>query len=251
MTKLAGRSVLITGSSSGIGAGLARAFAAAGADVVINYPTSAQADQAEAVKRDIETLGRRCLAVEADVSQEADVQRLFDAADGFLDGIEILVNNAGIAQTAPIHEMSVASWDRMLAIHLRSVFLLTRLVLPQMYRRDSGRIINTASQLAYKGVPGYAHYTAAKAGIIGFTRSLALELGQRNITANCVGPGATDTPLLGGATKQLLEAIRRSIPKGRFAQVAEIVPAYLFLASEEASFVQGQCLSPKGGDVFL
>ncbi|MBM3492171.1 MAG: SDR family oxidoreductase [Alphaproteobacteria bacterium] len=251
MIRLAGSRALVTGSSSGIGAGVARAFAAAGADVVINYPTAAQADQAAAVKHDIETHGRRCLAVEADVSQEAEVQRLFDAANGFLNGIEILVNNAGIAETAAIHEMSVASWDRMLAIHLRSVFLLTRLVLPQMYRRDGGRIINTASQLAYKGAPGYAHYTAAKAGIIGFTRSLALELGQRNITANCVGPGATDTPLLGGATKELLEAIRRYIPKGRFAQVAEIVPAYLFLASAEASFVQGQCLSPNGGDVFL
>ena len=251
MTKLAGRRALITGSSSGIGAGVARAFAAAGADLVINYPTPQQAEAAAAIKRDIEALGRRCLAVEADVSQEADVERLYDTANGFLDGIDILVNNAGIAETALIHEMSLASWDRMLAIHLRSVFMLTRLVLPQMYRRNAGRIINTASQLAYKGAPGYAHYTAAKAGIIGFTRSLALEIGERNITANCVGPGATDTALLGGASKQLLASIRASIPKGRFAQVAEIVPAYVFLASEEAGFVQGQCISPNGGDMFL
>ena len=120
-----------------------------------------------------------------------------------------------------------------------------------MYEQDYGRIVNTASQLAYKGAPGLAHYTTAKAGIIGFTRSLALEMGARNVTVNCVGPGATETPILDGVPAEMIDAIRADIPKGRLAQVEDIVPAYVFLASEEARHMVGQCVSPNGGDVFL
>jgi NAD(P)-dependent dehydrogenase (short-subunit alcohol dehydrogenase family) len=137
--------------------------------------------------------------------------------------IDVLVNNAGIAHASAVHETSVASFDRHLAVHLRSTFLTTRLVLPQMYARDSGRIINTASQLAYKGAPGFAHYTAAKGAILSFTRSLALEIGTRGINVNCVAPGATRTPMTAGLTDEIMDAIRAGIPKGRIAEVDDVV----------------------------
>ena len=251
MARLENRRAIITGSSSGIGAGVAIAFAAEGADVILNYPGPEQQVDAAAVGREIEALGQRCFAIQADISQQDQVDHLVNNAYGELGGFDILVNNAGIAETATIETMEVASWDRMIAVHLRGVFMMTRRILPLMYMQNYGKIINTASQLAYKGAPGYAHYAAAKAGIIGFTRSLALEIGERNINANCVAPGATNTPLLEGATEALLESIRQSIPKGRFAEVAEIVPTYVFLASDESGYFQGQCLSPNGGDVFL
>lgn len=251
MSKLQGRRALITGSSSGIGAGVAVAFAREGADVVVNYPSPRYRADADAVVAAIVAQGRRATAIQADVSNADEVAALVAGTVRELGGIDILVNNAGISETAPIDQMTIESWDRMMSIHLRSAFLATRLVLPMMYRQDYGKIINTASQLAYLGAPGYAHYTAAKAGIIGFTRSLALEIGPRNINANCVAPGATNTPLLGGATPKLLDAIRASIPKGRFAEVDEIAPTYVFLASEDARHYQGQCLSPNGGDLFL
>lgn len=243
--------VLVTGSSSGIGAGVAAALAAAGARVAINFPRIEERGRADEVAQAIAVTEREAFLVEADVSQEAEVTSMVAQVEAALGPVDVLVNNAGIATSAPVHEMSAAMWDELLAIHLRGTFLCTRAVLPGMYERDYGRIVSTASQLAYKGAPGFAHYTAAKAAIIGFTRSLALEIGARNVTANCVAPGATKTPILADVPADMLEAIRLGIPKGRLAEVEDIVPAYVYLASEEARHVTGQCLSPNGGDVFL
>jgi 3-oxoacyl-[acyl-carrier protein] reductase len=246
-----GRVALVTGSSSGIGAGVAAALAAAGARVAINYPGAAQREAAEEVAQEIAVTGRDPLVVRADVSKEEDVAAMVTSVERELERIDVLINNAGIANVAPLHEMSVAQWDEMIAVHLRGVFLCTRAALGAMYARNYGRIVSTASQLAYKGAPGLTHYTAAKGGIVSFTRSLALEIGERNVTANCVAPGATRTPILDGLPAEMLEAIRQSIPKGRLAEVEDIVPAYVFLASEEARHMTGQCISPNGGDAFL
>ena len=248
MGRLTDKRALITGSSSGIGAGVALAFATEGADVAVNYPDDEQRQNADAVVEAIKAQGRRGIAVRADVSGEDAVNELVDRAVETLGGIDILVNNAGIAHTAPVEAIPVDVWDRLLAVHLRSVFLTTRRVLPLMYEQDYGKIINTASQLAYKGAPGLTHYTAAKGAIVSFTRSLALEIGTRNVTANCVAPGATRTPLLDNVPDELMEIIREGIPKKR---IADIVPTYVFLASEESRHFHGQCLSPNGGDVFL
>jgi 3-oxoacyl-[acyl-carrier protein] reductase len=247
---LSDRVALVTGSSSGIGRGVALAFAAAGADLVVNHPGTAPAE-AEAVAEAVRALGRRAVVVAADVSEEADAARLAATAREVFGRIDILVNNAGIAPAGAVHELAVEVWDRVLAVHLRGTFLMTRAVLPQMYARGHGRIINTASQLAYKGAPGFAAYTAAKAAILGFTRSTALELGARDITINCVAPGATRTPMLDGVPREVLEAIRSAIPLGRLAEVEDIAPSYVFLASDAGRHYQGQCLSPNGGDVFL
>ena len=248
---LRGRTALITGASSGIGRGVAVAFARQGARVAVNYPDPAQRPAAEAVCGLIDEAGGEAIAIEADVSVEDDVARMVRGTRDAFGGIDILVNNAGIAHTAPIQDIPVATWDRLIAVHLRGTFLTTRLVLPGMYEAGFGRIINTASQLAYKGSPGLTHYTAAKGAIIAMTRSLALEVGARDVTVNCVAPGATRTPILDDVPRELIEQIRQSIPLGRLAEVDDIVPTYVFLASDEARHYQGQCLSPNGGDVFL
>lgn len=249
--KLADRVAIVTGSSSGIGRGVALALAAEGAAVVVNHPTGAERADAERVREMIAEAGGRALVVGADVGEEDAAGRLVDTAIEAFGTVDVLVNNAGIADAAPVHEMPVAQWDRLLAVHLRGVFLVTRAVLPTMYARGSGRIISTASQLAYKGAAGFAHYTAAKGAIIGFTRSLALELGDSGITANCVAPGATRTRMLADVPEEALEAIRQAIPLGRLAEVEDIVPSYVFLAGEDGRHYQGQCISPNGGDVFL
>ena len=246
-----GRAALVTGSSSGIGAGVAGALAAAGARVAINYPNPATKAQAEEVAGTLSITGREPLLVQADVSVEDQVQSMVETVEAEFGKIDVLVNNAGIATAAPLEAMSAAQWDELIAVHVRGVFLCTRSALPGMYERDYGRIVSTASQLAYLGAPGLTHYTAAKGAILSFTRSLALEIGARGVTANCVAPGATRTPMLDQVPADMLEEIRSKIPKGRLAEVADIVPAYVFLASEEARHVTGQCISPNGGDVFL
>jgi 3-oxoacyl-[acyl-carrier protein] reductase len=251
MARLEKKRALVTGSSSGIGAGVALAFAREGADVVVNYPTPQQKEAAEKIAEAVRALGRRSTAIQADVSEASQVSRLVDGTVAELGGIDILVNNAGIAATNNVEDIPIEEWDRMIAVHLRSVFLATRLVLPMMYRQDGGKIVNTASQLAYKASPGLSHYVAAKAAIIGFTRCLGLEIGTRNVNANCVAPGATRTPLIANIAEDVMVSIRKSIPKGRFAEVDDIVPSYVFLASDEARHYQGQCVSPNGGDIFL
>lgn len=249
---LLGRTALISGSSSGIGAGVAVAFAAAGAaQVVINYPVEAEAAAAEAVAAQVRALGAKALTVRADVSDEAEAAQLVAAALAAAGRIDILVNNAGIGHGDTVEDLAVATWDRVIGVHLRGTFLLTHAVLPGMYSRGFGRIINTVSQLAYKGAPGLSAYTAAKGGIISFTRSLALEIGARNVRANCVAPGATRTPILDAVPADVLEAVRAGIPTGGLADVADIVPSYVFLASEAGRHYQGQVLSPNGGDHFL
>ena len=248
---LSGRVALITGSSSGIGRAVALAMAAAGADIVVNHPTAAEAAAAEEVAERIRALGRRAIVSQADVSDAAAVESMVATAMAMSGRIDILVNNAGIAVAGAAHEMPVDLWDRVIAVHLRGTFLVTRAVLPHMYASGYGRIINTASQLAYKGAPGFSAYTAAKGGILSFTRSVALEIGARDITINCIAPGATRTPILDDVPPTLLEEIRRSIPLGRIAEVEDIAPSFVFLAGDGARHYQGQCLSPNGGDVFL
>ena len=245
------RVAIVTGSSSGIGRGVALAFAQEGARVVVNYPDAASAGDADGVQRAIEQDGGRAMTIRCDVSDEAAVSALVEAVSTSFGPPDILVNNAGIATAGAVHELPVADWDRLFSVHVRGTFLMTRAVLPAMLARGSGRIISTASQLAYKGAPGFSHYTAAKGAIISFTRSLALELGDSGITANCVAPGATRTRMLADVSDETLEAIRAGIPLGRLADVDDIVPSYVFLASEAGRHYHGQCLSPNGGDVFL
>ena len=245
------KTVFVTGSSSGIGRGVVKSFAALGARVAINYPNEQDKPNAELVLKEIFSLGGEGIIVKGDVSSESDVENMFGEVLREFSDLDILVNNAGVAKASLVEDTSLTDWEHTIGVHLRGVFLCTRKVLPLMYERNYGRIINTASQLAYKGAPGFSHYAAAKGAILSFTRSLALEIGDRKVTVNCVAPGATMTPMLENVPKETLEAIRMQIPNGRIADVDDIVGAYMFLASAAAGHFQGQCLSPNGGDVFL
>tara|TARA_B110000503_G_scaffold42786_1_gene70059 strand:- start:1417 stop:2181 length:765 start_codon:yes stop_codon:yes gene_type:complete len=248
---LSGKTALVTGASSGIGAGVAVALAANGAHVFVNYPRPEERANAAAVVEEIVASGGVGYLVEADVSNEAQVLSMFEQIQAVTPSLGIMVNNAGVAHSSVVEDMQLADFERLMAVHVTGTFLCTRAALRVFYQQNYGRLINTASQLAYLGAPGFAHYTAAKGAILSFTRSVALEIGDRNITANCVAPGATKTPILDGVPDEILEAIRSNIPAGRLAEVEDIVGAYMFLASDEARHFRGQCLSPNGGDAFL
>ena len=251
MGKLEGRRALVTGSSRGIGAGIARAFAAEGADVAVNYPSADERQNAEEVRAAVAAAGRRSVALQADIAVEDEANRLVDETVAALGGIDILVNNAGIAPGLLLEDTTTETFDRIFAVNVRGMFMITRRVLPMMYAQDYGKIINTASQHAYSGWPGLTAYTASKGAIVSFTRSLAREVGARNINVNSVAPGGTRTPILADVPPELVEEVRLGIPKQRIAEVDDIVPAYVFLASDEARHFHGQCLSPNGGDVML
>ena len=251
MSALESRIAIITGSSTGIGAGVAEAFADEGATVIINYPDESELQNAQNVLKKIIKLSPQSQIIQANVSKENEVISMINEVNSNHGTVDILVNNAGIATSALVHEMTSNMWDELISIHLKGTFLCTREVLKIMYKRNYGKIINTASQLAYKGSAGFSHYTAAKGAILSFTRSLSLEIGNKNIRANCVAPGATETRMLADVPIEILNDIKSGIPKGKIAKVSEIVPSYVFLASEAANHFVGQCLSPNGGDVFI
>ena len=163
----------------------------------------------------IKQAGYSATMAPADVSEPDQVTSMISRIISTEGHIDILVNNAGIARAAPVQKITLEDWRAIMDVHVLGTFLCTKAALPIMYERNSGRIINTASQLAYKGAPGFAHYTAAKGAIISFTRSLALEIGERDITANCVAPGATLTPILKDVPDDMLEEIGRPSRAGR------------------------------------
>lgn len=251
MTQLKDKTALITGANRGIGAGVARAYAAEGAAVAINYPNAASADEAKALCEEIASAGGQAVAVEGDVTEEKAVEAMVASAIEGLGRIDIVVNNAGIAHAAPIEDIPVDVWDQVFGVHVRGTFLTSKHTLPHMYERGSGRIINTTSQLAYLGAAGFAHYTAAKGALVTFTRTLALEAAYKGVGVNAVAPGATRTAMLDDVPEDILEGIRQSIPLGKLAEIDDIVPSYVFLASEGARHYVGQVISPNGGDMFL
>jgi len=252
MSKLNGQVAVVTGASRGIGREIALAFAREGADVVCNYNRSG--DHAATLVDEITAMGRAAIAMQADVAHAAQVETLIDAAMERFGRIDTLVNNAGFATLHRVVDMPIAAWDELIAAHLRGTFLTCRAVLPQMLARKDGRIINITSQLAYKGRPGWAHYCAAKAGIIALTRVLAQEVSREGVRVNCIAPGpiATDIvpPEFRGdprASARMLE----ELPLGRIGTVEEVAPTAVFLASSDASYYVGQTLGPNGGDVML
>ena len=249
MGVLEGRKALVTGASRGIGREIALAFAREGADVAVNYHR--QEEAAREVAAAIEALGRRALAVQASVAEVEPVRTMVARVLAEFGHIDILVNNAGFVTLAPVEAMTVEQWDEMLATHLRGTFLVTRQVLPGMLERGSGRIINVASQLGQIGRPWFAHYSAAKAGIIGFTKALAREVAPRGVLVNCIAPGPIETgivPRVEGAPR--VDYTSR-LPIQREGTVEEVAPTAVFLASDAATYYVGQTLGPNGGDVML
>lgn len=247
MGVLSGRMALVTGGSRGIGRAIALAFANEGADVAVSYRR--ERDAADEVVRQITASGQRGIAVQADVAREGDVARMVAETIAELGQIDILVNNAGFVTLAPIETMEVAMWDEMIAAHLRGTFLVTRLVLPGMLERGDGRIINVSSQLGQIGREWFTHYASAKAGIIGFTRSLAREVSSRGVLVNCIAPGPIATGIVPETPGSPQQDHISPLPIPRVGEVEEVAPAAVFLASAASTYFTGQTLGPNGGEV--
>lgn len=246
---LTSRKALVTGGSRGIGAAIVELFARQGAEVFFCHARDDA--NAEALASRLVAEGYKVQQTECDVSDEAAVTAMIQAAEAALGDIDILVNCAGIGGDKPFTEITVADWDRMLGVHLRGTFLVTHALFGKMVGRGYGRIINFASQLAYKGAPGLAHYCAAKAGVVGFTRALSYEGAPHGVLVNAVAPGPIETQLLAGLSEAWKDMKRQQLPIGRFGTVDEIAPTVLLLASEQGSYYVGQTLSPNGGDVMV
>jgi 3-oxoacyl-[acyl-carrier protein] reductase len=236
---------LVTGAATGIGRATALALAASGARVAVNH--LGKPEEAQAVVTEIRNAGGEALALEADVSDEAQVQMLVEDCVTQLGGLDILVNNAGVVLEKPFLSMSVADWDHIINTDLKSVFLCARAALPRMLEKGSGCIVNIASELGFIGRAEYTAYTAAKAGVMTLTRSLAREFAPA-IRINAVAPGPTATPMLepGAMSKEVIDE-ESNIPAQRLGEPEEIAAAVVFLASEQASFFHGQVISPNGG----
>ncbi len=247
--RLENRTALVTGGSRGIGGAIAIAFAAEGADVAFCHEDDAQG-AAEVVSA-IQRHGRNALAVQCDVTDDAGVQAFWAESARALGPIDILVNNAGIGAQQSFDAIDLTAFDRMIAVNLRAVFHFARLAAPGMQTRRWGRIINIASQLAYKGAPGLVHYCAAKAGVIGLTRALAIELAGSGVLVNAIAPGMVETRLNDGLTAEWKARKLSELPIHRFGRPAEVAPTAVMLASSDGDFYVGQTLSPNGGDVFL
>src|SRR5262245_862875 len=243
---LARRPALVSGGGSGIGRAVAHRLAGVGAAVTVLDVDGAKAS---AVAAELSDAGVAAHAVAADVADGAAVRAAVESARAGLGAIHVLVCSAGIAGFSPLTTMTEAEWDRMLAVHLRGTFLVTRAVLPDMLEAGWGRIVTISSVGGLRGGPNLTHYAAAKAGVIGFTKALALEVGSRGVTANAIAPGLVDTPMLRGSgiPPELLEQSRRQIPVGRLGTPNDVAAACTFLVSEEAGFVTGQVVSPNGG----
>jgi len=241
---LSNRVAIVTGSGRGIGRAIALKLAEVGATVVITDIDEALAGN---VVEEIKTMKRQSLAVVADVSSLPDVTRLVDETMAAFGKVDILVNNAGITRDHLLLRMSEEEWDKVLNVNLKSVFLCTKAVLRHMVKQRWGRIISIASIVGIVGNPGQANYASAKAGIIGFTRTIAKEVGSHNVTVNAIAPGFIDTEMTQRLKEELREEIRRRIPLNSFGSPRDVAEAVAFLASEEARYITGQVLNVDGG----
>ncbi len=245
MTNLKDKVAVVTGASRGIGRAIAIDLARRGAAVVVNYKSNTAA--AQEVVAAITAAGGRAVAVQADVSRMDEAHALIKAALDAFGKLDILVNNAGTTRDALLMTMSEEDWDAVINADLKSVFNCCKAAVKPMIRARSGRIINISSVVGLAGQGGQTNYAAAKAGVIGFTKSLAKELGPRNITVNAVAPGFIPTALTEVLTEEQKQAVLKMTPLGRFGKPEEVAYAVSFLASDEAAFITGTVLTVDGG----
>lgn len=245
MGKLDGKSAIVTGASRGIGKDIALYLAKEGAKVAVNY--SGSKDKAEAVVEEIKAFGGEAFVIQANVDQAEDVQSLVSATLEQFGTIDILVNNAGITRDNLLMRMKEQEWDDVLDTNLKGVFLCTKAVTRQMMKQRNGRIINITSIVGVSGNAGQANYVAAKAGVIGLTKSTALELASRNITVNSVAPGFITTDMTDALPEEVKTQMLSQIPLAKFGNPEDIAKAVAFLASDDANYITGQTLHVNGG----
>ena len=241
------KSAIVTGASRGIGRAIALDLAARGANVVVNYNSSEAA--AQDVVKAIEALGAKAMAVKADVSKLDEANALIKTALDAFGNLDILVNNAGTTRDGLLMTMKEEDWDHVLNADLKSVYNCTKAATKPMMRARFGRIVNITSVIGLSGQAGQSNYAAAKAGVIGFTKSMAKELGSRNITVNCVAPGYIPTDLTNNLPEGLKQGMMKATPLGRMGTPEEVAYAVAFLASDLANFITGVVLSVDGGIV--
>ncbi|MCP1533748.1 3-oxoacyl-[acyl-carrier-protein] reductase [Bacillus velezensis] len=241
------KTAVVTGASRGIGRAIALDLAKNGCNVVVNY--SGNEAKANEVVDEIKSLGRNAIAVKADVSNSEEVQNMMKEAVVAFSSIDILVNNAGITKDNLLMRMKENEWDDVININLKGVFNCTKAVTRQMMKQRSGRIINVSSIVGVSGNPGQANYVAAKAGVIGLTKSSAKELASRNITVNAIAPGFISTDMTDKLSKEVQDEMLKQIPLARFGDPSDISSVVTFLASEGSRYMTGQTLHIDGGMV--
>jgi 3-oxoacyl-[acyl-carrier protein] reductase len=241
--KLEGQTALITGAGRGIGKTIALKLAESGADIVLADMSPEVAE----VRLEVESLGRKCLTFEADVTDFVAIDEMVKKIIEELGSIHILVNNAGITQDNLFMRMKPEQWSKVIDVNLNGVFNVTKAVIRPMVKQRSGKIINISSVVGFSGNPGQVNYSSTKSALVGFTKSLAREVGARGVTVNAVAPGFIDTAMTQALNESQQEVILQQIPLGRMGDAEDIANAVAFLASEEASYITGTILHVNGG----
>lgn len=242
---LTGKTAVVTGGSRGIGRAICIELAKQGANVVVNF--SGSEAKAEEVVKEIEALGPKAIAVQANVADSPSVDSLMKQALETFASIDILVNNAGITRDNLLMRMKEQEWDDVIDTNLKGVFLCTKAVTRQMMKQRAGRIINISSIVGVAGNPGQANYVAAKAGVIGLTKTTAQELASRNILVNAIAPGFITTEMTDALPEEIKETMLKQIPLAKLGQPEDIAKAVIFLASDSANYITGQTLHIDGG----
>lgn len=245
MKLLAGKTAIVTGGSRGIGKGIVLEFAKQGANVAFTYSSSAQA--AKELEAELETFGVKAKGYQSDAASFEQSEQLVEEVLKDFGTIDILINNAGITKDTLLMRMSEADFDKVIEVNLKSVFNMTKSVQKSMLKQRSGSIINISSVVGVQGNAGQANYAASKAGMLGFTKSVALELGSRNIRCNAIAPGFIETEMTEKLNPEVVEGWRNAIPLKRGGQPQDIANACVFLASDMASYITGQTLLVDGG----
>lgn len=245
MKLLEGKVALITGATRGIGRGMALKFAEQGATVVFTYASSE--DKAKALEAELLALGVKAKAIKSDAGNFNEAQKLIDDIVAEFGTVDVVVNNAGITRDTLLMRMSEQQWDEVISTNLKSVFNITKAVQKVMLKARAGSIINISSVVGVKGNAGQANYAASKAGIIGFTKSVALELGSRNIRCNAIAPGFIETEMTGVLDEKVVQSWRDSIPLKRGGTPDDVANLALFLASDLSAYITGQTINVCGG----